>query len=236
MQSVQLFSESTTSSFGGVDVIVEQQNPQERKLLKIKGPFMVAETRNGNGRLYRKAVLDAAVADYNRDYVSQGRALGELGHPDRFEPVFQDSCIKIDEIKASDADPNIFLGCATVLQSDPARGIKGTAPGDTLASMLQYGVKVGVSSRALGQMNEDKIIDKYLKLCSCDVVYNPSAPGAYVDGILESRQFLLDAHGQVFEKAYKKLDEDLIVLPKKFKTEHLLKAFNTFISDISQHQ
>lgn len=233
MQSVQLFSEATTS-FGEVDLLVEQQTTKERPLLKIKGPFLVAERRNGNGRLYKKNVMDMAVAEYYRDYISCGRALGELGHPDRFEPVFQDSCIKIEELKCSEEDPNVWIGSAVVLQSDPARGIKGTAPGDALASMLQYGVKVGVSSRALGQMNEDKVIDKYLKLCSVDVVYNPSAPGAYVDGILESRQFLLDEHGNVFEKAFNNLDESLKTIPNKFKTEYLMNAFKTFMHDIKQ--
>jgi hypothetical protein len=233
MQSVQLFSEATTA-FGGVDLLVEQQSTKDRPLLKIKGPFLVAEKRNGNGRLYRKSIMDIAVEEYNRDYISCGRALGELGHPDRFEPVFQDSCIKIEELKCTDEDPNVWIGSAVVLQSDPSRGIKGTAPGDALASMLQYGVKVGVSSRALGQMNEDKIIDTYLKLCAVDVVYNPSAPGAYVDGILESRQFLLDEHGNVFEKAFKSLDENLKTIPSKFKTEHLMNAFKTFMNDIKQ--
>lgn len=231
MQSVQLFAEATTS-FGSVDTLVEQQSTKDRPLLKIKGPFLVAEKRNGNGRLYRKNIMDIAVAEYNRDYVSCGRALGELGHPDRFEPVFQDSCIKIEELKCSEDDPNVWIGSAIVLQSDPSRGIKGTAPGDALASMLQYGVKVGVSSRALGQMNEDKIIDRYLKLCAVDVVYNPSAPGAYVDGILESKQFLLDTHGQIFEKAFDKLNEKLNTMPKRFSNEHLMNAFKTFMRDI----
>ena len=72
--------------------------------------------------------------------------------------------------------------------------LKGTGPGDVLASMLQY----GVSSRGLGQMTKDKVIDEYYKLCAVDVVYNPSGPGCYVDGILESKQFLIDAHGEIF--------------------------------------
>jgi hypothetical protein len=231
MQSVQLFSESTTP-VGSCDLLVEQKTTNDRPLLKIKGPFLVAERRNGNGRLYRKPIMDIAVKDYYRDYITPGRALGELGHPDRFEPVFQDSCIKIESIEESQEDPNVYIGSAIVLQSDPERGIKGTAPGDALASMLQYGVKVGVSSRALGQMNEDKVIDKSLKIIAIDIVYNPSGPGCYVDGILESREFLIDEHGQIFERAFTKLDEKLSKMPLKNKTEHLVNAFSAFMREI----
>ena len=231
MQSVQLFAEATTS-FGSVDTLVEQQSTKDSPLLKIKGPFLVAEKRNGNGRLYKRNVMESAVNEYYRDYISCGRALGELGHPDRFDVSFADSCIKIEELKCEESDPNVWIGSAVVLQSDPTRGIKGTKNGDVLASMLQYGVKVGVSSRALGQMNEDKVIDKYLKLCSVDVVFQPSGVGCYVDGILESKQFLLDAHGQIFEKAFDKLNEKLNTMPKKFSNEHLMNAFKTFMRDI----
>lgn len=231
MQSVQLISE-TTAPIGSVDLLVEQQTTKDRPMLKIKGPFLVAERRNGNGRLYKKEVMDAAVAEYNRDYISTGRALGELGHPDRFELSFADSCIKIDSLAASEEDPNIYLGVATVLQSDPAKGIKGTKNGDVLAAMLQYGVKIGISSRALGQMNEDKVIDKVLKLVSCDIVENPSGPGCYVDGILENRQFLIDCHGKIFEQAFATLDNSLTSLPLKNRNEYLMKAFRTFMADL----
>lgn len=232
LRSVQLFSEST-APIGCCDLLVEQQSTKDVPHLKIHGPFLVAEKRNGNGRLYKKQIMDIAVEEYNRDYISQNRALGELGHPaDRFEPDFSEACIKIDELKVSEDDPNVYLGTATVLQSDPARGIKGTKNGDVLASMLQYGVKVGVSSRALGQMNEDKVIDKVLKLCAVDVVMNPSGPGCFVNGILESKQFLLDEHGNVFEKAFNVLESTISNLPLKNRTEYLAKAFSAFMENI----
>jgi hypothetical protein len=233
LRQVQLFSEATIP-VGSLDLIVEQQSSKDKPLLKIKGPFLIAEKRNGNGRLYRRNVLEMAVQDYYRDYITPGRALGELGHPDRFEPVFADSCIKIEKIAPAEDDPNIFMGEAIVLQSDPTRGIKGTGPGDVLASMLQYGVKPGVSSRGLGQMTKDKVIDEYYKLCAVDVVYNPSGPGCYVDGILESKQFLIDAHGEIFEQAYNRIEKTLEVLPKgtDAKLAHLKSAFENFIQDI----
>ena len=229
LKTVHLFSEST-APIGCCDILVEQQTTKDIPHLKIKGPFLVAEKRNGNGRLYKKNVMDEAVAEYNRDYISQNRALGELGHPpERFEPDFSEACIKIDELKVSEDDPNVYFGVATVLQSDPARGIKGTKNGDVLASMLQYGVKVGVSSRALGQMNEDKVIDRVLKLCAIDVVMNPSGPGCFVNGLLESKQFLLDEHGNVFEKAYNVLESKLTSMPLKNRTEYLTSSFRAFI-------
>lgn len=227
---VQLFSEAMLP-VGSCELVVEQKNSKDRPLLKIKGPFLIAEKRNGNGRLYRRNILETAVQDYYRDYITPCRALGELGHPDRYEPVFADSCIKIESIKQAEDDPNIFLGEAVVLQSDPERGIKGTGPGDILASMLQYGVKPGVSSRGLGQMTRDKIIDQYYKLVAIDIVYNPSGPGCYVDGILESKQFLIDEHGEIMEKAYNKFENKISSLPLLERTEYLRKAFSDFINE-----
>lgn len=232
-RAVQLFSEATIP-VGSLDLIVEQQSAKDKPLLKIKGPFLIAEKRNGNGRLYRRNVLETAVAEYYRDYITHGRALGELGHPDRYEPVFAESCIKIEKIEQAADDPNIFMGEAVVLQSDPSRGIKGTGPGDVLASMLQYGVKPGVSSRGLGTVNRDKIIDEYYKLCAVDVVYNPSGPGCYVDGILESKQFLINSHGDICEQIFSEFENKLSRLPKgtDARIDHIRDAFKDFMRDI----
>lgn len=235
MQTVHLFSESTTPT-GSYDILVEQKTTDEKPNLKIKGIYARSDCRNANSRIYPTSVLKAAIADYNRDYIAFGRSLGELGHPEHFDVVFQDSCIKIELLEQSSEDPTAFIGEAIVLQSDPSRGIKGTPSGDILASMLQYGVKVGVSTRALGKVDSNNIVQPGLKLVAVDCVANPSGPGCYVDGILESKQFLINEHGEVFEKAFKDLSSTLSSLPvsQKQKMEHFRNAFADFMTTIKQ--
>lgn len=228
---VQLFSEATTSP-DCLDMIIEQKDTSHPKKLKIKGPFIVCEKRNANGRLYKKNIMDAAVEEYYKDYILCGKSFGELGHPDRFEPSFEEACIRIESLVPDKSDSNVFIGEAVVMMSDPSHGIIGTKNGDVLASVIQYGGKPGVSTRALGEMTADKVIDSYLKLCAVDVVYNPSGPGCYVDGILESKEFLITAHGDIMEKAFQQLGESLSSIPSKERVEHLRVAFTNFLKNI----
>ena len=121
---------------------MKQKNSKDRPLLKIKGPFLIAEKRNGNGRLYRRNVLETAVQDYYRDYITPCRALGELGHPDRYEPVFADSCIKIESIKQAEDDIGVISGKGTntmVIENNPLLYASTTSELQTYADgMLDY--------------------------------------------------------------------------------------------------
>lgn len=228
---VNLICEEATTDY---DVVLDQKSPNEKPMLKIKGPFLIAEKRNGNGRMYTRQILELAVRDYKRDYIDKNIALGEINHPDRSEPDFNEACIKINSIVQSEQNPNVFIGEATVLATNKDQGLIGTPKGDILASLLQYGVKPGVSSRGFGHISKDKVVDKFYKLVAEDVVYNPSGPGCYVDGIYESKQFLVDEHGDIMEMAFDGLDKNLRILPLKEsdRVAKIAAAWNTFLNDI----
>lgn len=208
-------------------LVIEQANNGKPKKLKIQGPFLVAGERNGNGRLYTEEVLSKAVDEFTKEKIDKGLAFGETNHPDSIDINYERACIKVDSLIK---EGNIWIGEATVLASFPDYGIKGTILGDNLASILQYGGKPGVSSRGVGQIGENKVIDKIYKLIAEDVVHNPSGPGCYVDGILESRAFMIDTHGDILETAFDQFAGAMQNLPRKsnFKADHIVEAFNKF--------
>lgn len=209
------------------EFIIEQANNGKPKKLKIRGPFLVAEKRNGNGRMYKESVLKNAVAEFKKEKIDKGLAFGETNHPDSIDVNYERACIKVDDLVQ---EGNIWIGEATVLASFPEYGIKGTALGDNLASIIQYGGKPGVSSRGVGQIGKDKVIDEVYKLIAEDVVHNPSGPGCYVDGILESKSFMIDTHGDILEASFDRFESAVSTLPRKtqFKADHIVNAFENF--------
>jgi len=215
------------------ELVIEQSNNGKPKKLKIRGPFLVANKRNGNGRLYTEGVLEKAVAEFTKEKIDKGLSFGETNHPDSIDVNYERACIKVDKfIKEGD----IWIGEATVLASFPDHGIRGTILGDNLASILQYGGKPGVSSRGVGQIGKDKVIDEIYKLIAEDVVHNPSGPGCYVDGILESKSFMIDTHGDILEQTFEQFEDAMKTLPKKcqFKADHIVNSFNTFIAAMGE--
>lgn len=211
------------------EFIIEQANNGKPKKLKIRGPFLVAEERNGNGRMYTSSVLEQAVAEFTRDKIDKGLSFGETNHPDSIDVNYERACIKVDSLIK---EGNIWIGEATVLASFPEYGIKGTVLGDNLASIIQYGGKPGVSSRGVGQIGKNKVIDSVYKLIAEDVVHNPSGPGCYVDGILESKSFMIDTHGDILEASYDSFERAVQTLPRRaeFKADHIVSAFDRFHS------
>lgn len=209
------------------EFIIEQANNGKPKKLKIRGPFLVSEQRNGNGRMYTERVLQQAVEEFTKEKIQKGLAFGETNHPDSIDVNYERACIKVDSLTQ---DGKLWIGEATVLASFPEYGIKGTLLGDNLASIIQYGGKPGVSSRGVGQIGKDKIIDSVYKLIAEDVVHNPSGPGCYVDGILESKSFMIDTHGDILEASYDRFEKQIQTLPRKleFKADHIVGAFQNF--------
>lgn len=215
------------------EFVIEQANNGKPKKLKIRGPFLVSEERNGNGRLYTTDVLERAVEEYTKEKINKGLAFGETNHPDSIDVNYERACIKVDSLVK---EGNIWIGEATVLASFPEYGIKGTALGDNLASIIQYGGRPGVSSRGVGQIGQDKVISEVYKLIAEDVVHNPSGPGCYVDGILESKNFMINTHGDILEASFDKFAKDISNLPRKttFKADHIVNSFNTFLEALKE--
>jgi len=148
----------------------------------IKGIFMQADMKNQNGRIYPHAVLQKEVNNFNRRYVAEGRALGELGHP--AGPI-----INLDRvshvIKELTEDGKNFIGKAKIMD---------TPNGKIVKNLLASGVKLGVSSRGLGSLKMNKKtgvneVQKDFTLTTVDIVADPSAPSAFVNGVMEGKEF-----------------------------------------------
>jgi hypothetical protein len=158
---------------------VEQLTEQTEngKELYIHGIFAQAEVKNGNGRYYRKDILEKAVAQYNEKYISRRRALGELNHPDRPFPDPAESAILISELEWQG---NNVVGKAKVLNTPKGQIVKG---------LMEGGFNMGVSTRGLGSLSERngmKYVNSDYMMTAVDCVDMPSGPDCYVNPIVES--------------------------------------------------
>lgn len=194
-----------------IDIIKEEFSKDKPNTIKLKGPFLEYGLKNGNNRTYLKEELEEQVKKFDEEMIKTGRALCELEHPDTIVISPENACARILSLTQNDAD-NQFIGEAVVLASDDRFGIKGTPKGDVLASLLQYGTAVGFSSRGVGEVGDDNIVRDY-QLVTVDCVLQPSIgkysesnAGRFVNGILESKEFVMNHHGYIVEKAYEKIN------------------------------
>lgn len=201
------------------EYIEEETNKNSPSNLYIKGPYMMAEGVNRNNRLYPKEELVREVARYNEEMVVPGRAMGELNHPTSADVDLERACHIVTEITQDD---NVFYGKSKVLT---------TPCGQIVRALINDGVKVGMSSRALGTLEEGSNHNtvKNMKLVAVDCVADPSYPKAFVNGILESKQWVLADDGK-YEELYDNFEESVSKLPKKdidrFLTERIISFIN----------
>lgn len=195
-----------------------------KKQLYIQGPFAVAEAKNKNGRIYKKQILESAVAKYDSDYIRQGKALGEMNHPPRLNIDFERATHLITEMRQ---DGNTWIGKARVLS---------TPMGKILEALLESGVNVGVSTRGAGSITESggvKHVGTDFFLTAVDVVSDPSAPGAQVNGIMEGFEYDLDSRGNA-------IVEDIATIArreydlKRLTEERKVVLFQQMLKRISQ--
>lgn len=191
MKKQQKILKMITESSPEIQFLKEDFNPNEPRTMKFRGIFLVAEKKNGNDRIYPYEELAPEVDRFCKEMIETNRALMELEHP---------SSCEIDPTRASARilslveDNKQWIGESVILCSDDRFGIKGTVCGDTLAALTHYGTKWGVSSRAMGSVDEDTGLVSDLHLVTIDTVMNPSigemvaADGnRFVNGILESK-------------------------------------------------
>ncbi len=198
------------------EYVVEESNRNAPSTLFIKGPYMMAEGVNKNKRLYPIDELRREVKRYNEEMVIPGRAMGELNHPTTADVDLERACHIVTELYE---DNNVFFGKSKVLS---------TPCGLIVKSLINDGVKVGMSSRALGTLEEGSNHNtvRNLKLVAVDCVADPSFPKAFVNGILESKQWVVADNGK-YEEIYEGFEKSLRNLPKKdvdyFLREQILK-------------
>lgn len=204
-----------------VNYITEESNGQ--KVLHIEGPFLVAERKNRNGRLYEYNTMKKEVSRYNEEYINKNRAFGELGHPD--SPT-----INLDRVShmitSLREDGNQWIGKAKILD---------TPMGKIAKSLIESGAQLGVSSRGMGSLknvNGVNIVqpDFYLATAA-DIVADPSAPGAFVQGIMEGKEWML-VDGKWTEIQLRESKTMIQKASKKQIEEVSLKIFENFIKKL----
>jgi hypothetical protein len=203
----------------GLDYLIEEGNKDKPANIYVSGIYMVAEEKNRNNRIYSREEMAREVERYNQEFVKTNRALGELEHPNSANVSSERACHLITELKM---DGNMVRGKSKILH---------TPLGEIMRSLVQDGVKMGMSSRALGTV-EEKGGTNYvtnMKLITVDAVADPSAPGAFVNGILESKNFIIKQDGR-YEEIYDTLEGKLSTLPKKdvdlYLREHIIRFIN----------
>jgi hypothetical protein len=203
------------------EVFEEQTNKDSVKSLFIKGPYMMAEGVNRNNRFYPLNELEREVASYNENFVKPGRAMGELNHPSSADVNLERACHMVTELTQ---DGNVFYGKSKVLT---------TPCGQIVRSLINDGVKVGMSSRALGTLEESSEYNtvRNMRLVAIDCVADPSYPKAFVNGILESKQWVLAEDGK-YEEIYDNFEKSVAKLPKKEVEKYLLERIMSFINKI----
>lgn len=204
------------------EYILEEKDRNSPSTLFIKGPYMMAENYNRNNRLYKLAEMVQEVDRYKNEMIKTGRAMGTLNHESSAEVSLKEVCHVVTELYQ---EGNVFYGKSKVLS---------TPNGHIVRALINDGVKVGMSSRALGQLEEGaegKNIVKNFRLISVDCVADPSFPKAFVNGILESKQWVLGESGQ-FEEVYADFENKISKLPKKEVENYLKESIMDFLNKI----
>jgi len=206
-----------------VDFIVEERNG--KKSLYIEGVFLQGNIKNRNGRMYPMETLRREVQRYSENHVVAGRALGELGHPDGPTVNLDRVSHKIVSLKESGSN---FIGKAKIL---------GTPMGKIASSLIGEGVKLGVSSRGIGSLKMTKegvniVGDDFMLATAADIVADPSAPDAFVEGIMEGKDWVWDGgilREKYAEKTYKQINT---LATQKQLDEKKLDLFNDFLNNL----
>ena len=210
-----------TETIEDVQVITEGKG--DSKKLYIEGVFLQSELKNRNGRMYPFQVLQKEVNRYNEEYIKTSRALGELGHPDG-------PTVNLDRVShrivSLEEDGTNFRGKAQILD---------TPMGKIASSLLGEGVKLGVSSRGMGSIDKREdvnvVMDDFMLATAADIVADPSAPDAFVNGIMEGKEWAWD-NGILKETKVAKYQSYMNNATRKNLEERTLRVFEDFLSGL----
>ena len=206
-----------------VEFLVESKNG--KKSMYIEGVFLQGNIKNRNGRMYPMETLRKEVQRYTENHVNSGRALGELGHPDGPTVNLDRVSHKIVSLKENGTN---FIGKAKIL--NPPMG-------KIASSLVEEGVKLGVSSRGIGSLKMTRegvniVGDDFMLATAADIVADPSAPDAFVEGIMEGKDWVWDGgilRERYAEKTYKEINT---LVTQQQLDEKKLSLFNDFLSNL----
>ena len=214
---MKLIKEITES----VNYLTEEKDG--KKTLYIEGPFLVAETVNKNNRMYQESVMREEVNRYTNEYITKNRAFGELGHPDT-------PSINLDRVShlivGLRQEGNAWIGKAKILE---------TPMGNIARNLIEGGAQLGVSSRGMGSLKMENGINvvqgDFHLATAADIVADPSAPGAFVQGIMEGKEWVL-VNGIWTEQHYDDAKKQIQQASRKDIEKVSLRIFENFLKKL----
>ncbi len=206
------------------DIEVLTEDKDGKQATYIKGIFLQTEITNRNGRMYRFDSMNREVSKYNEEFIQRGRALGELGHPEGPTVNLDRVSHKIVELYPEGKN---FIGKAKLLE---------TPMGKIAKNLLEEGVQLGVSSRGLGSLKKEGslqvVADDFILSTAADIVADPSAPDAFVEGIMEGKEWAL-VDGKIKEAQIEAIKASLDNAPSPQELqERKISAFETFLRSL----
>jgi len=201
-----------------LEILTEEKNG--KKSYAIEGIFMQAEAKNRNGRVYPRGVMEKAVSKYNAEQVVPGRAVGELNHPEGPTVNLDKVSHKIESLNWQG---NNVVGKATIL---------ATPMGEVVKGLLDGGVKLGVSTRGMGSLvrgDNAMIVKDDFMLNAVDIVQDPSAPSAFVNGIMEGVEWVWN-NGIIEAQTIEEMETEIKKAPRTDLYETQVREFKNFLS------
>jgi len=208
------------SEFNDQELNFITEGKDGEKKYVIEGIFAQANNKNRNGRIYPREVMSSAIGKYNRDQVAPGRAVGELNHPEGPTVNLDKVSHKIDNLVL---EGNDVMGKATILNTPMGEVVKG---------LLDGGVKLGVSTRGMGslqQNNNAMVVKNDFMLNAIDIVQDPSAPGAFVNGVMEGVEWVWH-NGIIEAKAIEKIETEIKSATRANLYETQVREYKNFLS------
>ena len=202
-----------------LEVLTEQDEKGKKKYM-IEGIFMQAEQKNRNGRIYPKPVMEKALDKYNGEQVSKGRAVGELNHPEGPTVNLDKVSHKIESLKWKGND---VVGKATILETPMGKIVQG---------LLDGGVNLGVSTRGMGSLkngNDAMVVQEDFMLNAVDIVQDPSAPSAFVNGVMEGVEWVWN-NGIIEAQTIERMETEIKKAPRADLYETQVREFKNFLS------
>ena len=214
---MKLISEEITSA----EMLVEETNG--KKDYKIKGVFLQSNIKNRNGRIYPKEILAKEVTRYNKEFINKKRAFGELGHPDGPTVNLERVSHMITKLYP---DGDNFIGEAKVMNTPYGKIVKG---------LIDEGAQLGVSSRGMGSLvnrgGKNYVKDDFYLATAADIVADPSAPDAFVEGIMEGKEWVWE-NGALIEKDIEAWRMEVYKAKKRELDEKKLKVFESMLKKL----
>jgi len=213
---MKLIAEYTDQS---LEILTEEKEGGGRSY-SIEGVFMQAEQKNRNGRIYPKPIMEKALGKYNDEQVSKGRAVGELNHPEGPTVNLDKVSHKIESL---DWKGNDVVGKATILETPMGQIVKG---------LLDGGVRLGVSTRGMGSLQNNgnaMVVKDDFILNAVDIVQDPSAPSAFVNGVMEGVEWVWN-NGIIEQQAIEIMETEIKKAPRADLYETQVREFKNFLS------